>query len=77
MQLSGLAPTQASQMHREKINLSEDFTHIANNATNPSHEAVKYLRRKWTRAEMGGFDSKSITESLDSYASQHPELTLK
>ena len=74
---AGLSPTQASQMHREKLSFANNFTDIANNSKNPSHEAVKYLCRTWTKSEMGGFDFTSIEESIKRYETHHPEVILR
>ena len=64
-------------MHREKLNFENNLTDIANNSINPCHEAVKYIKKKYTKSEMGGFDEKSITESIDRYCLHHPELTIR
>ena len=59
------------------MTLTKNFTDVANNAKNPSHEAVKYMCRTWTKNEMGGFDFKSIKDSIERYETLHPEITLR
>ena len=62
--------------HVDKFQMEDDIRLLANTQLNPTTKSIEYFRKVWLTEHVGGFDELSITQSLEKYKEEHPELII-
>ncbi|XP_043192573.1 PKS-NRPS hybrid synthetase cheA-like isoform X2 [Amphibalanus amphitrite] len=65
----GMGAAEAQRYHRLKLDLGSEFwMEHARADTNPTLRSVQYMREKWAKATVGGYNDEDMFDALKRYA---------